>query len=173
MKKFSLSLFIIFMACAVYSQKKSISPELLMTKEFMGEERRTLVSRNMKLNILEFKKFWPIYDDYENEREILVNKKLAIAQKYIGERKKMTDIELDLLQNQSFSLDKKLAELKEKTYLKIKERLGTTPATKFIQIDNQISNYIAFELFKSIPLEGVISKEEREKLEAEERAKQQ
>lgn len=52
----------------------------------------------------------------------------------------------------------------------MKERFGTTPAVRFIQIDNQISTYLSFELQKLIPLEGVISKEEREKLEEQERS---
>lgn len=168
MKKFLFLILNIFFTISIFGQKSS-SQELLLTKEFMGEERKVLVSRNMNLNILDFKKFWPIYDEYEKEREVLVNKKLTIVRKYISERKTMTDIELDLIQNQNFSVDKKIADLREKTYLKIKERLGTTPATKFIQIDLQIATYIAFELQKLIPLEGVISKEERENKESIER----
>lgn len=149
--------------------QKSISPELQATKEYLGEERRNLFSRNMKLNILDLKRFWPIYDSYEKEREVLVTKQLTLVHKYIDEHKTMTDIELDLIQNQMFSINRKIDELREKYYLKIKERFGTTPAVRFAQIDNQISTYISFELQKLTPLEGVISKEEREKIKEQER----
>lgn len=169
MKRALLQLFILLISICSFSQK-SISPELQATKEYLGEERRSLFSRNMKLNILDLKRFWPIYDSYEKEREVIAIKQLNLTRKYIDEHKTMTDIELDLIQNQMFSLEKKSDELQEKYYIKMKERFGTTPAVRFIQIDNQISTHLSFELQKLIPLEGVTSKEEREKLEEQERS---
>ncbi len=153
---------------ASYSQKKG-SQELELMKLHMGNDRKTLVSQNINLNILQLRKFWPIFDWYEKERESLIEKKITITQKYLTNPDRISDIELDLIYTQTVSLNKKLDEVREKAYEKLKVELGVGVAMRFIQIDNYINYYLSLDLLKARPFNGITSKEEREKLEEEQR----
>lgn len=151
-----------------FSQKKG-SQELDLMKIYMGNDRKTLVSQNINLNILQLRKFWPIFDWYEKERESLIDKKLTITQKYLANPDRISDIEVDLIYTQIVSLNKKLDEVREKAYEKLKAELGIGVAMRFIQVDNYINYYLSLELLKKRPFNGITSKEEREKLEEEQR----
>lgn len=168
MKNLVFILLVLVSISTAFAQKKC-TKEVALTKELLGSDRRNLVSQNIHLNVLQLRKFWPNYDWYETEREGIVEKKLTLIEKYLDDTNQISDIELDLIHTQSTSLDKKLGDVRDKMYEKLKSDLGAEVAMRFLQIDTQISNLLAIQLLDKKPLVGVLTKEEREQVEAEKR----
>lgn len=164
MKNFCLALLLAINVFTANAQKK-MNLEQTLTQEYLGVERRVLFAQNINLNILQLKVFWPIFELYEKEKEPIVEKRLTILQKYVAEESTMAEMEMDLIQAQSVSLILKISALQDKYYKIIKDKLGIPAAMRFMKIDNQLSATLLAKIYDKTPLNGAITKEEKEKLE--------
>ena len=90
-------------------------------------------------------------------------------QKYLSNPYRISDIEVDLIHNQIVSINKKLNELQERMYDKLKEELGVGVAMRFFQIETSMDQMLCLELAKKNALKGIITQEEQAKIEEEKR----
>ena len=128
--------------------------EILIQK--IKADKKLLVASNMDLSEAEGKKFWPLYDAYQQELT-QINQRLGHAIKgyadaYNQGKGTISDDMAKKLLNEALSVDE--AELKlKRTYAdKIGKVLPATKTTRYIQIENKIRAVIKMELAKQIPL---------------------
>ena len=154
----------LFLSITANGAPKKASRENELIKEFMGADKKFLVTQNMDLNIIDQRLFMPIYEKYEKERADLIDKRIALLEKFIANATETSDAELDLIHSQSQSVAKKLMETQGIVFENIRQVLGMNAAMRFIKIDDHITHSITLNIFNKIPLKGATTKEERNKL---------
>jgi len=119
-------------------------------------DKKLLVAGNMDLTEAEGKKFWPLYDAYQQELT-QINQRLGktikgYADAFNAGKGTISDDAAKKLLNEALAVDE--AELKlKRTYAdKIGKVLPATKTARYIQIENKIRAVIKFELASQIPL---------------------
>ena len=147
LNKLIFSLFIL--SAFAYGQTTSY---LEILKSDVKTQRRALVTGAMNLTEEQAQKFWPIYKEYENEYDKLVDRELELIKKYADTYQNMSDEMADKLLNQAIDLDQDQLNLDKKYYKKFKKDLGAKTAAKFRMIDKRINLMIELQVASSVPV---------------------
>ena len=67
---------------AIAQEKSTDDMQILIEK--IKADKKLLVAENMQLSEAEAKKFWPVYDQYQNELFILRMRSLKLIENYAG-----------------------------------------------------------------------------------------
>jgi hypothetical protein len=111
-----------------------------------------MVAAAMQLTEEQQEVFWPLYREYANEQEKLLEQRITMLQEFAGNYEKMTDERAHSIAAQSFAISRARLHRRERYFQKFAEVLGPIYAARFIQVDSQISTLMDFELMKSTPL---------------------
>jgi Spy/CpxP family protein refolding chaperone len=114
--------------------------------------RMGMIIASMKLTEEQQQKFWPIYREYADEQERLLDKRIALLQEFSGSWDSMTDSEATSLAKKSFAIQRERLERRERYFRRFSKALGPALAARFIQVDGQISTLLDFEMARNTPL---------------------
>jgi hypothetical protein len=117
-----------------------------------GQDRRDIVKANMLLTASEGNTFWPLYDEYRNERNTLNDKKVALIKDYLGKRDTMSQDDAEKLTKQFFDLQKDTISLKEKYWGRMNKVLSARTTTRFFQIDQKLDAAVDMVIATQVPL---------------------
>ena len=126
--------------------------EIESARSIMATERKILIMREMALTAEEAEQFWPLYDNYVNERRSLGDKRVKIITDYAASYESMTDeIARDLLkQSMKYEADK--LKLQKKYVKKFSKILPDVKVARYYQLENKLDAIVDFELAAQIPL---------------------
>jgi hypothetical protein len=127
----------------------------LVRSEF-NSAKVEVVNRIMKLSAEDAKKFWPIYQEYENALgKQAVNRAEFIAE-FVQAHKDGTfdNARAKEMAKGWFKLQRARLDLLEKYSEKIETTLSAVQAGQFIQIENQIHIFIDLTIAAEMPLVG-------------------
>jgi endo-1,4-beta-mannosidase len=96
--------------------------------------------------------FWPIYRQYEAERQALVDQRFEVIFEYSQARDTMTDTIAAYLAARSFAIERGRTDLKEKYFVILTEKLDSRKAARFIQAESQLEALVNLRLASEIPL---------------------
>jgi hypothetical protein len=111
-----------------------------------------LISDAMLFREDEAATFWPIYKEYETERQALVDRRFKVIFDFSQTIDAMTDEIAADLADRSFAIERARTDLKEKYFRILSEKLGTRMAARFIQAEGQLEALVNFRLASEIPL---------------------
>jgi hypothetical protein len=111
-----------------------------------------MIVASMKLTEEQQEKFWPIYREYADEQERLLDKRIALLQEFSGSWDSMKDDEATSLAKKSFAIQRERLERRERYFRRFSKALGPALAARFIQVDGQISTLLDFEMARNTPL---------------------
>lgn len=97
-------------------------------------------------------KFWPIYREYADEQEALLDKRIAMLKRYAGSLDSMTDEDAIAIAKQSFAIQRERIDRRERYFKRFSKALGPVLAARFIQVDSQMSTLLDFEMARNMPL---------------------
>ncbi len=103
-----------------------------------GQDRRDIVKANMLLTASEGNTFWPLYDEYRNERNALNDKKVALIKDFLSKRDTMSQDDAEKLTKQFFEQQKDTVSLKEKYWSRMNKVLSARTTSRFFQIDQKL-----------------------------------
>ena len=83
-----------------------------------------MMGEMMQLSAADAAKFWPIYEQYDEELAKLNDQRVANIKEYASSYDQMTDAKADELIQKAMSYRKQRAELLAKTYESVKQALG-------------------------------------------------
>jgi hypothetical protein len=117
-------------------------------------DKKLVVAQNLKLTDAEGTAFWPVYDAYQKDLQ-LINQRLtttilAYADAY--NKGPVTNDAAQKLLNEALAIDEAEAKLKSTWAPKILAALPATKAARYIQIENKIRAVVRYELAAGIPL---------------------
>jgi hypothetical protein len=115
-------------------------------------DKRGLVERNMQLTADEAKRFWPIYDDYQQRLGPIVQRQNRAILDYVNAGESITDANAKRIVRELVEADGDGQKLAERTMKKLMSALPARKAARYMQIENKIRTLNRFDLAERIPL---------------------
>jgi hypothetical protein len=140
--------------------QKVVSPT--MTDEDIALLRRDLramkmqvIGQNMSLSEEEGQKFWPIYNHYVKDLQLVNDKKYALLKQYAEMWATMTDQDALIYVRNWLEADGQAQTLRLKYVPVVSQVLPGRKAATFFQLDRRLNMMIDLQLFSQIPLAHV------------------
>jgi hypothetical protein len=117
-------------------------------------DKKLVVAQNLKLTDAEGAAFWPVYDAYQKDLELINQRLTAAILAYADAYNKgpVTNDAAKKLLAEALAIDEAEAKLKSTSAPKILAALPATKAARYIQIENKIRAVVRYELAAGIPL---------------------
>lgn len=153
MKKviFFFSMIFLLFTGNVSAQEVTDDPFFRMT---FNKEKRTIVSDFMKLTAEESDKFWPIYNEYEVERQKLGTTWLNLIEDYSETYETISDEKAKEMMEQSLALRGDILNLEKKYFKKLSKTLSPRKAAQWLQLEEFIITEIRLDAMDAIPFIG-------------------
>lgn len=157
MKKILFSLFALMAFTFLQAQVVS-DDELQYIKDALKSEKKDLVKEYMGLNDAEASKFWPLYDEYQNQRGGLGRERLQIIRDYASQYAQLTDDQAKGLVKRIFKNDKANTKLQQKYFKKISKAVSPLKAAQYLQLESYFQTLVRYEVQDAIPFIGEIER---------------
>jgi Spy/CpxP family protein refolding chaperone len=102
-------------------------------------ERADIIAKNITLDSEQAAKFWPVYNAYQKEQNVIMDDQLKGIQRYIETFDNLDDAAALGLINAHFDRDARMNALRQKWFGDFQKALGTKLAVRVMQIDRRLS----------------------------------
>jgi hypothetical protein len=136
------------------SDPKNIQAYIDLMRSDVRQQKAEMMGAVMQLSAADAAKFWPIYEQYDEELNKLNDERVANIKDYASSYDQMTDAKADELIQKAMSYRKQRAELLAKTYERVKQALGGIEAARFMQVEEQLLLIIDLQIDSSLPVVG-------------------
>jgi len=155
-KNIALALCITLASMTAYAQVNAdlseYTAEIEAARTIMKTERKILIMREMTLTAEEAEAFWPLYDNYVNERRALGDLRVKIITDYAANYESMTNELARQLGDDSLKYDTKALKLKKSYLKKFRRIMPEIKVIRYFQLENKLDAIIDFDLAAQIPL---------------------
>lgn len=149
MKKILLSMSILLSFGALYAQD-----EIDQFQKEWGKDKKELVRMAMNLSPSDSVKFWPLYNNYEKERQKLGKERVKTFSDYADNLDNLTNAKADQLIIRLLQNDAGLTKLRQKYYTSIKTTMNALQAAKFMQVETYLNTAILSAIQDELPYIG-------------------
>jgi hypothetical protein len=123
-----------------------------MARKDLRAGKAEVVAKTMKLDAAQAATFWPLYKQYEAERQALGDERLAVIQDFAEHYDSMNDAKAKGLLERSFGVDEKRMAVEKKYKDEMLKVLPGKVVGRFFQVDRRLNNLIDLQLSSQIPL---------------------
>jgi len=140
------------LVCSFAMAQDNPTDNMQILIEKIKADKKLLVAENMQLSEAEAGKFWPVYDQYQNELFILRTRSLKLVENYAEHYESMTNDIAKKLLDEYLTIERLRQKVREAYLPKFRKVLPEIKVARYYQIENKISAVVSFELAKQIPL---------------------
>jgi len=115
-------------------------------------EKADIISKTMAFDAAQAAAFWPVYKQYEAERQALGDEKLGIIQDLVEHYSSMNDTKAQGLVARSIAVEEKMVALQKKYAAEFQKVLPAKVVGRFLQVDHRINMLIDLKLSSQIPI---------------------
>ena len=117
-------------------------------------DKKQIVAANLPLSEDEAKRFWPVYENYQNELQIINAKLEKIILAYADAYKKglVPNETAKRLTEDAMAVEEAEVRLKRRYLSKFSRLLPAAKVARYFQIENKVRAEIKYEFAKHIPL---------------------
>ncbi len=154
MKKLLLAAAVAFGCTAlvpVAAQETSDPAKIAQLREKIRADKRALVAANMNLTEAEAKKFWPIYDSFQREWDLVLKRRAALVLEFINTRE-MTDLHAKKMTQEALDIEATEARLHKKYFNRLERAIPDGKAARYMQIESKIDALYRYDLALTVPL---------------------
>ena len=126
--------------------------ELLRTD--LKNSKSQIIGEVLQLDAGQAAKFWPVYKEFEAEYTAIGDRIMNLVKDYADHYASMTDAAAEQLGNQVLSIEQQRNALKKKYYDRLKDAVGGTTATRFLQVENQMERILDLQIAAQLPVIG-------------------
>jgi hypothetical protein len=128
--------------------------DMEILREKIYADKKLLVAENMELSEDEAKKFWPIYETYQEDLHKINERMAKVINEYALAYNKgaILDKTARKLIDEAIDIDLDEAKLKKSYVPKLSKVLSGVKVARYIQIENKIRAIVRYELAAAIPL---------------------
>lgn len=139
MKKYIviISLFVIYMGTAMGQENR---------REVIAAQKVAFFTRQLDLSSEEARFFWPVYDEFSEKRDAIVNQRGEITRGVGRNFRNMSEKELEEAGDKIIELDLEEARLKSEYHKKFKEVLPPSKVVRLYNAENGFKNYLLQQL---------------------------
>ena len=152
LRLFAIALVALIAVPAIAQDKPANNMEILRQK--IKADKKLLVAANMDLTESEAKGFWPVYDAYQADLQMLNERlgKLIVRYADLYNSKTLTDETAKSLFDEALAIEQAEVSMKQGYVPKLAAVLPATKVVRYLQIENKIRAVIKYELADGIPL---------------------
>jgi Spy/CpxP family protein refolding chaperone len=118
----------------------------------MQSSRADIMAKNMTLTADQAAKFWPVFNAYQKEQNVIMDAQLKGIQKFVESEDTLDDAAALGLMNAHLERDAKMTALRRKALSDFQKVLPTKLAVRAMQIDRRLSLVAQLEVVSQIPL---------------------
>ena len=130
----------------------SIDDVLREIRGDLQNSRAEIVAKNVTLTSAQAAAFWPIFEKYQKEQDVIMDDQLKSVQWFIENFEKADDAAALKLINAHFARDAKMTALRQQWLNEFQKVLGTKLAVRVMQIDRRLSLAHQAYITSKIPL---------------------
>ena len=129
-----------------------IDEMLLAVRADLQSDRAGIIAKNVTLTSGQAAKFWPLFEAYQNEQNVIMDDQLRSLQQYIDGFDRLDDAGALGLFNAHFDRDARMNALRKKWLGEFTNVVGAKLAVRVMQIDRRLSLAHQLEFATRIPL---------------------
>ena len=114
--------------------------------------RADIMAKNLTLTAEQAAKFWPVFDQYQKEQNVIMDEQMKGIQAYISGGEAMDDRSVLQLMNAHLDRDEKMAALRRRWLSDFQQVMPIKQAVRVMQIDRRLSLAQQTEFTAQIPL---------------------
>ena len=118
----------------------------------LQSSRADVMAKNLTLTAEQAAKFWPLFEQYQKEQNVIMDEHLKNIQKYVDSYQTMDDASALAFINGHFDRDTRMNALRQKDLGEFQKVLPTKLAVRAIQIDRRLSLASQMAIASNIPL---------------------
>jgi Spy/CpxP family protein refolding chaperone len=130
----------------------SIDELLVAVREDIQADRADVMSKSLSLTADQAAKFWPVYNAYQKEQNLILDEQLKGVQRYIESYETLDDAGAVALMKAHLDRDAKMTALREKALGDFQKLVGAKLAARALQIDRRLSLLYQLQMVTKIPL---------------------
>jgi len=111
-----------------------------------------IVAKGITLSADQAAKFWPLFQQYQDEQKVTIDAQLKATQKYADSFGKLTDADALAFVDALLARDQKMHDLRAKWLKKFQSVVPAGTAARVIQIDRRLGLVAQIKLSQKIPL---------------------
>ena len=115
-------------------------------------KRSDVLAKNISLSAAEAAKFWPLYEKFQAEQNVIVDAQLKGIQEYAANYDKLDDAKALAFIDVQLKRDEAMAALRRKWLPQFQKVVSTPTAVRVMQIDRRLSQAMQVALSARIPL---------------------
>ena len=117
----------------------SIEEVLKAVRSDLQNSRSDIIAKNVPLTTAQAAKFWPVFEQYQKEQNVIMDDQLKTVQSFVDNFDKADDAAALRLINAHFERDTKMVALRQKWLAEFQKVVGTKLAVRVMQIDRRLS----------------------------------
>lgn len=137
---------------ATSSSPATLDSALAAYRADMQSTRADIMAKNLSLTADQASKFWPVFNAYQKEQNVIMDEQLKGIQQYVDHYDSLDDAGAIALVKAHLDRDAKMTALRQKWLVEFQKVLPGGLAARVIQIDRRLSNVAQLEISSKIPL---------------------
>ena len=127
-------------------------------REAVRTDKKAFVAATLKLTDAEAKRFWPIYDAYQRDLDVVDRRRVLALTTLVGRDKPMSDIYARNLAAELIAADEAELKLRRALQNRLMSRtpgrvvMPATKAARYLQLESKIRAYQAYDIAVTFPL---------------------
>jgi hypothetical protein len=126
--------------------------DIALLRRDLRAVKMQVIGQNMSLSEEEGQKFWPIYNHYVRDLQVVNDQKYALLKQYAEMWATMSDQDAMIYVRRWFEVDAQVQALRLKYVPTVAQVLPGRKAATFFQLDRRLNMIIDLQLFSQIPL---------------------
>jgi Spy/CpxP family protein refolding chaperone len=118
----------------------------------LQSKRADIMAKGLTLTSDQAAKFWPLYEQFQNEQNAIVDEQLKAIQKYAAGYATLTDADAETYIKALLERDIKMQQLRVTWLAKFQKVVGTKIAARAIQVERRLGLVTQVKLSSQIPL---------------------
>ena len=141
------------MTIPAWSQDKPAN-NLAIIHEKLKADKKFNVAKYMELTESEAKRFWPVYEDYQNDLQKIHERLGALLSSYAADYRSqsLTDEKARKLLDEWISLEQDEVKQRSAYASKVVKALPGKKAARYLQIENEYRMLMRYDLAATVPL---------------------
>jgi hypothetical protein len=127
---------------------------LAIIHEKLKADKKLIVSKYMELTDSEAKKFWPVYDEYQQDLQKTNERIRNLLESYAADykNKSMTDEKAKKLLDEWIVIEQDESKRRRAFAPKVLQALPAKKAARYLQIENEYRILLRYDLAATVPL---------------------
>jgi hypothetical protein len=140
-------------AVPAFPQEKPAN-NMEIVHEKLKADKKLIVAKYMELTESEAKRFWPVYEDYQNDLQKINERLLNMLQSYAADyrNQSLTDEKAKKLLDEWIAIDNDDAKRRASYVPKVLKALPAKKAARYLQIENEYRILMKYDLAVTVPL---------------------